>query len=142
MQETIETLKKEYEFWVAKAKELEMQSKEAFHNAENIQETIGLIKQREKMSTEPQLLFPTIKKTSDKYKGMSMSQAIIDILRNEPELKGSEIFHKLEEHGYESESKNLRRDVYTRLFRITEEGKIIAKTRNGEMKRYSLPEDK
>ncbi len=140
MQDMIEALKKEHEIWITKAKALEAQSKEAFHNAEHIQETIRLIRRRETASTEPELFLT--KKVSDKYKDMSMPASIEDILKNEPDLNGNEIFQRLEQNGFQSESKNLKRDVYTRLFRLATEGKINAKVRKDGIRRYTLPEHK
>ena len=137
--QTIDALKREYELWSAKGKALEAQSKEAFHNAEIIQETIRLMKHREKMPIEPELPLQTVK--TDKYKGMTMAQAIFDVLTSEPGLNGKEIYQRLEQHGYETESKTLQRDVYTRLYNLDKNGKIISFTDKG-FKCYKMPEQK
>jgi hypothetical protein len=139
MKQTIDALKKESELWSAKSKSLEAQSKEAFHNAEIIQETIRLMKHREKMPIEPELPLQIVK--TDKYKGMTMAQAIFNVLTSEPGLNGKEIYQRLEQHGYETESKTLQRDVYTRLYNLDKNGKIISFTDKG-FKCYKMPEQK
>lgn len=136
MKETIETLKKEYDMWSAKAKALEAQSKEASHNAEIIQQTIRLMKNRERMPSELEPFLPRIK--TDKYKDKSMAEAIFDVLKNEPNLNGKEIYDRLEQDGFESKSKTLQRDVYTRLYHLIKKGKLTS-TNTDKGKCYNLP---
>jgi len=137
MKETIEALKKEYDIWSAKAKALEAQSKEAFHNAEIIQQTIRLMKHREQMPSEPEPFLQPVK--TDKYKGKSMAEAIFNILANETNLNGKEVCQKLEQNGFESKSKTLQRDVYTRLYHLEKDGKLTSKINDDKGKGYSLP---
>jgi len=137
MKETIEALKKEYDIWSAKAKALEAQSKEAFHNAEIIQQTIILMKHREEMSSEPELFLQPVK--TERYKGKSMAEAIFDILANEANLNGKEVCQRLEQNGFESQSKTLQRDVYTRLYHLERDGKLTSIVNDDKGKGYSLP---
>jgi FtsZ-interacting cell division protein ZipA len=137
MKETIEALKKEYDIWSAKAKALEAQSKEASHNAEIIQQTIRLMKHREQMPSELELFLQPMK--TDKYKGKSMAEAILIILANEANLNGKEIYQRLEQNGFESKSKTLQRDVYTRLYNLEKDGKLTSIINDDKGKCYSLP---
>lgn len=68
-----------------------------------------------------------------------MAEAIFDILTNEANLNGKEICQRLEQNGFESLSKTLQRDVYTRLYHLEKNGKIISATNNKGFKGYSLP---
>lgn len=84
-------------------------------------------------------LFPISAQISEKYKDMSMSQAIEVILESIPHHKASAkiILLELQKNGFRSSSKNFKRDVYTRLFRLEEKGKLISKKEKG-IKIYSL----
>ena len=84
-------------------------------------------------------LFPSL--VSEKYKGMSMTDAIKDIIESHPNNKVSadEVFSALKKHGFQSKSKNLKRDVFTRLYRQRKNGKLICRTEKG-IKKYFLPE--
>lgn len=80
---------------------------------------------------------------SDLYKNMSMTEAINNILKTSPASKVSSetILSELQKHGFHTESKNLKRDVFTRLWRLTKGGKLGAKTEKG-IKKYYLFERK
>lgn len=84
-------------------------------------------------------LFPISTPISEKYKDMSMSQAIEAILESTPLRKASAriILLELQKNGFKSASKNLKRDVYTRLFRLAQKGKLTSKKEKG-IKIYSL----
>jgi hypothetical protein len=137
--QTTDILQKEFELWLAKGKALEIQSKEAFRNADIIKETIRLIKHREKMPIEIEL--PLQIEQTEKYKGMTMAQAISDALTSEPGLNGKEIYQRLGQNGYETESKTLQRDIYTRLYNLDKHGKIVSFIDKG-FKCYKIPEEK
>jgi hypothetical protein len=137
--QTTDILQKEFELWLTKGKALETQSKEAFHNAEIIKETIRLMKHREKMPIEIEL--PLQVEKTEKYKGMTMAHAIFDALTSEPGLKGKEIYQRLEQNGYETASKTLQRDIYTRLYNLDKHGKIVSFVDKG-FKCYKMPENK
>ena len=70
---------------------------------------------------------------------MTMAKAIFDALTSEPGLNGKEIYQRLEQHGYETESKTLQRDIYTRLYNLDKHGKIISFVDKG-FKCYKIPE--
>lgn len=86
-------------------------------------------------------LFPQLE--SDKYKDQSMTDAIKDIIESNPNhrVSAEEVFSSLQKHGYQSGSKNLKRDVFTRLYRLRKKGKLICRTEKG-IKKYYLPETK
>lgn len=137
MSEAIEALIKEKAVWLATANELQVQRQEALKNAEVIQQAISLIKQRTDMPQTAQLPLPKI---SEKYKDMTMTDAIHDILKHEENPNGSEVYERLTQNGFSSNSKNVKRDVYTRLYRLAvKEKKILASGSRGNL-RYSLPE--
>jgi hypothetical protein len=103
-----------------------------------VSETIALLRkegifEQEKLFSPPAIL-------SDRYKDKTMTEAIEDILRtNQPDkLSVDFIYSGLVENGFESKSKNLKRDLYTRLFRLEEAGKLSS-TKKGGAKRYFLP---
>lgn len=88
---------------------------------------------------QSQLFSPVI---SEKYKGMSMTDAIKDIIKFHPNHKVSagDVFSELQKHGYKSKSKNNKRDVFTRLYRLRKNGKLICRIEKG-IKKYCLPKD-
>jgi hypothetical protein len=71
---------------------------------------------------------------------MTMSQAIEVVLESTPLRKASArtILLELQKNGFKSKSKNLKRDVYTRLFRLEQKEKLISKKEKG-IKIYFLP---
>ena len=85
-------------------------------------------------------LFPISTQISEKYKDMSMSEAIEVILESMPIHKASArtVLLELQRNGFKSASKNFKRDVYTRLFRLEEKGKLDSKKEKG-IKIYYLP---
>ena len=76
---------------------------------------------------------------SEKYKAMSMTFAIKDILKTPQFQKASaaEIQSELQRHGYKTESKTPKRDVHTRLYRMERLGHVSSVIENGT-KKYSL----
>jgi hypothetical protein len=76
---------------------------------------------------------------STKYKDLSMSDAIKDILRaKHPEkLSADAIYTALIENGFKSNSQNMKRDLYTRLYRMADQGSLNA-IKRGKVKKYSL----
>jgi hypothetical protein len=89
---------------------------------------------------DQEILFP--KQQSSKYSKTKMGDAIIDIVKSEQGKRvGSEfILLSLQNNGFVSESKNLKRDVFTRLHRLEKRG-ILTSKREGGLKRYALKED-
>lgn len=80
---------------------------------------------------------------SDKYKDKSMTDVIIDIIKSNlhHETSAGEVYSALKKHGFQSGSSNLKRDVFTRLYRLRKKGKLICRTKKG-IKKYYLPETK
>ncbi len=91
--------------------------------------------------TQQERLFPDI--ISDKYKDISMTDAIKDIIQSNltHRVSASEVFTALKKHGYQSKSKSMKRDVYVRLYRLRKNEKLICRTEKG-IKKYYLPETK
>lgn len=77
---------------------------------------------------------------SQKYRNMKMSAAIEDVLEHRPHKKApaGTIISELQTNGFVTTSKNFKRDVYTRLFRLEEKGRLQAKKEKG-IKFYCLP---
>lgn len=86
--------------------------------------------------SSPQKTFAPVS-LSEKYKGVSMTKAIMDILVNTPHwLDGHRIADELLKNGFTSASSNIQRDVYIALYRMEKEKKIFSKTKDGR-KHYS-----
>ncbi len=79
---------------------------------------------------------------SDSSQDKSMTEIIEDILRVNPfaKLTVDEIYNEIIKTDFRSKSKtkDLKRDVYARLFRM-EQRKLISSAKKGGIKRYSLP---
>jgi Fe2+ or Zn2+ uptake regulation protein len=89
---------------------------------------------------EQEKLFETPTVLSDRYKEMGMREAIEEVLKsNQPEkLSVDFIYSELIKNGFKSGSQNLKRDLYTRLFRLEEKG-ILHSIKKGHTKKYFLP---
>ena len=70
---------------------------------------------------------------SAKFKGMSMPDAIENIIESNPNRKASaeEVLSTLIKHGFQSESKNFKSDVYTRLYRLEKRGRLMRRSEKG-----------
>jgi hypothetical protein len=119
-------------------KSLEIQLEEAKRKFTVISEAIDLLGKEGIFDQEKLFKFPSV--LDDRYKEMSMWRAIEDILKsNQNEKLSAEIIYsELIKHGFESKSKNLKGDVYSRLSRLEEKGKLNS-TKKGGIKRYFLP---
>ena len=75
---------------------------------------------------------------SEKYKGMGLNKAILDILLNSDKyLDGHDIYDELIKNGFTSSSSNIKRDVYIALYRLNKENKINSK-KYGNRKKYHM----
>jgi hypothetical protein len=103
-----------------------------------VSETIALL--RREGIFEQEKLFETPTVLSDRYKEMGMREAIEEVLKsNQPEkLSVDFIYSELIKNGFKSGSQNLKRDLYTRLFRLEEKG-ILHSIKKGHVKKYFLP---
>lgn len=117
---------------------LEKELQEAKRKFTVVSEAIELL--RKEGIFEQEKLFEAPPKLSDRYKDKSMPDAIEDILKTAyPEKLPVDVIHsELLKNGFESKSQNLRRDLYTRLFRLEESGRLDS-TKKGGVKRYFLP---
>jgi len=104
-----------------------------------VSEAITLLRKEGIFDQEKLFETPTV--LSDRYKGMGMREAIEEILKsNQPEkLSVDIIYSELLKNGFNSGSKNLRRDLYTRLFRLEEKGILNSTRKKGGIKKYFLP---
>ena len=96
--------------------------------------------EKEEGVLEQEGLFPP--PTTDQYRGVSMTVVIKKILESEPSrgVTAEAILTELTKHGFQSSSKNLKRDVYTRLFRLEKKRQLVSKKIKG-LKHYSLPKE-
>ena len=96
----------------------------------------------EGISYEQEKLFETSPVLSHRYKGMTMTKAIYDILKSHEheKLSANDIYAELVKNDFSTKAKNLKRDVYTRLLRLeTSERLVSTKKKKGRPKRYFLP---
>jgi len=102
-----------------------------------VSETIALLRREGIFEQEKLFEAPTV--LSDRYKDMSMREAIEEVLKsNQPQkLSVDVIYSELVKNGFKTKSQNLKRDLYTRLFRLEDAGKISS-TKKGGLKRYFL----
>ena len=106
-----------------------------------VSEMVDLLK-KEGISYEQEKLFDTSPVLSHRYKDMSMPEAIQDILksRQHEKLSADDIYKDLVKNDFTTESKDLKRDVYTRLCRLGKDQKLAStKKKKGHPKRYFLP---
>ena len=103
-----------------------------------VSETIALLRREGIFEQEKPFETPTV--LSDRYKEMGMREAIEEVLKsNQPEkLSVDFIYSELIKNGFKSGSQNLKRDLYTRLFRLEEKG-ILHSIKKGHVKKYFLP---
>jgi hypothetical protein len=115
---------------------LEKELQEAKRKFTVVSEAIELLKREGVFDQEKLFEIPL----TDRYRGKGMTEAIEDILKlAQPEkLSVDLIYSELVKNGFKSKSKNLKRDLYTRLFRLEEAGKLSS-TKKGGVKRYFLP---
>lgn len=133
---TMEELSKEYSMWMTKANALETQHKEALQNAESLQRVINLMKHPLNLPINEQVVTSTLQPMG-KYKSMTMNAAIFDILKTETNLTTSDIYQRLIDNGFQSNSKTLKRDVATKLSGLKKHGNIESTIENG-ISRFSL----
>ncbi len=121
---------------------LEKQIEEKTTNIRIVYEALKLL--QDEMSTQPALVKFSIPKViteslSEKYKGVGINKAIVDILSNSPAqyLDGKTVFEELIKNGFTSASSNKKRDVYISLYRLNRDNKIVSVEDEG-LKKYSI----
>ncbi len=78
---------------------------------------------------------------TEKYKGFSMNNAILDILSHSDKyLSGQQIYDEMVKNGFDSLSSNIKRDVYITMYRLKKEGKVITK-RHENRKKYMIKQN-
>jgi len=118
---------------------LENQITEAKRKKEIVMQAINLLEKEGILEQDKLFELPPIQ-LSEKYAEASMSEAIQDILKSiDHGLSAEEIHTELTRHGYKSKSQNLKRDVYTRMYRLGQIGKLSS-FKEGGVKKYKLPE--
>jgi cell division protein FtsB len=106
-----------------------------------VTEAIELLKEGGTFNQDNLFIMPET--LSDKYKGVPMRKAIEEILRSYhgKKVSAGDVLSNLKKNGFVSKSKNLKRDVYTRLFRLRKSGILCSRTEGG-LKKYFIKEDK
>lgn len=63
---------------------------------------------------------------SEKYKGLSINKAIIDVLSGSTDryLSAQEIYDEMVKNGFESASSDIKRDVYISIYRLEKSHKL------------------
>ncbi len=130
----LELLAKQYSNLI---QSLEKQLDEAKRKFAMVSEVIELLKKEGLYGQDKLFDVPTV--LSDRYVEMSMGEAMQDILKSDQyKWASAEIIHaELLKNGYKSKSENLKRDVYSRLYRLEKDGILISKKESG-LKKYSL----
>jgi len=102
-------------------------------------EAIGLLKDGGTFNQNK--LFNMPEPLTNKYKDMSMKQAIKDVLQSYggKKVSAETILSDIQKNGFVSKSKNLKRDVYTRLFRLHKSG-VLGSRKEGGLKKYFIKE--
>ncbi|HMK76435.1 MAG TPA: hypothetical protein VK568_09690 [Thermodesulfobacteriota bacterium] len=116
---------------------LEKQLDEAKRKFAMVSEVIELLKKEGLYGQNKLFDVPTV--LSDRYGEMSMWEAIQDILKSEHyKWASAEVIHaELLKNGFKSKSENLKRDIYSRLYRLEKDGALISRKESG-VKKYSL----
>lgn len=120
---------------------LQGQLDEARKNLTVVSQAIDLLRREGNEGQEKLFNIPEV--VSSRYKDASMSAAIKDILfQKKPEKLPAEIiYQELVKNGFKSNSTNMKRDLYTRLFRMVQSG-ILVSAKKGKFKKYSLVDTK
>ncbi len=128
--------------------DLELLSKKYLEQVNDLQEKLDEVKKRYTIVSEAlellrkdgdvdqkKLFQPVI---SEKFKVMSMPDAIKNIIESNPNRKASagEIHSELIKHGFQSNSTNIKRDVFIRLYRLRKSGKLLFRSEKGIRKYY------
>lgn len=116
---------------------LEKQLEETKRKFGMISEVIELLRKEGIYGQDKLFQVPPV--LSDRYREMSMGEAIKDILKSDQYKWASvEVIHaELVKNGFKSKSENLKRDIYSRLYRLEKDGVLISK-KEGGVKKYSL----
>lgn len=119
---------------------LQIQLDEARKNLTIVSQAVALLQREGDDDQERLFNLPDV--VSFKYKDTTLSAAIKDILlqRHPEKLSAEEIYEELIKNGFKSNSKNMKRDLYTRLFRMTNaKDEPLISIKKGKVKKYSLP---
>jgi hypothetical protein len=116
---------------------LQKQLEEARTNLTVVSQALALL--RKEGNSEQASLFEAPPVLSSKYKDSSLPAAIKDILleKHPEKLSADTIYISLVQNGFKSNSQNMKRDLYTRLFRMAQAG-ILTSAKKGKVKKYSL----
>ncbi len=115
---------------------LEHQIEDAKRKMKVIAEAISLL-EKEGILGQSEILEKQLLVLSDRYSNMTMKQAIEDILHGGQKKSAEQIYDELMKNGFKSESKNLKRDLFTRLYALTKND-ILISVKEGGLKRYTL----
>jgi len=125
------------ERYQSKVAALESQLAEAQRKLGAITEVARIMEEEGISAKEAPLFQPQVQVISQKYAELNMTDAILDVLANRPDSTAREIQVELERNGFKSGESFQARDVYVKLYRLAEKGRIIATKKHGnEPKRY------
>jgi hypothetical protein len=118
-------------------KSLEDQLAEAKRRYGVISEAVSMLTNEGYIGQEP--LFVDRPAISQKYKGKPLVESIEDILKlaSGQSLTVENILVEINSNGFESGSKNLKRDVYTYLHRLAKR-KRISMRKEGKLNKYFI----
>jgi hypothetical protein len=117
---------------------LEKQVKGKKEKMNVIYEAIQLLQQEGSMQATLPSLSCKAESISEKYKGVSINNAIFDVLSNSGSyLSGQEIYDEIIKNGFESTSSDIKRDVYITIYRLEKSGKVETK-KHENRKKYMI----
>lgn len=118
--------------------DLEEQLSDVKRKRDMVYETLKLL-ESEGITTQDRLFKNENASIGGKYKNLRMKESVIDTFKSHPEdyLTGRYIYNELIKNGFQSNSKNIKRDVYIMLNKMKKDNIIIENT-EGKLKRYKL----
>ncbi len=119
---------------------LEIRIKEKKERLNIVYEAIQLL-QQEGVTQSSLSLSSKTESITEKYKGFSMNNAILDILSHSDKyLSGQQIYDEMVKNGFESSSSDIKRDVYITMYRLKKEGRVITKIHENR-KKYMIKQN-
>jgi hypothetical protein len=116
---------------------LEIRIKEKKERLNIVYEAIQLLRQ-EGVTQSSFSLSSKTESITEKYKGFSMNNAILDILSHSDKyLSGQQIYDEMVKNGFKSLSSDMKRDVYITMYRLKKEGTVTTK-RHENRKKYMV----
>ena len=118
---------------------LEQQIGEARRKRTVIAEAIDILRKEGVLAQDKLSQIPPVNVSQEYSKKRNMTDSICDILQAGKMLSAEEIYDELMRHGYKSSSQSLKKDVYTRLYRLRI-SKVLISMKEGGLKKYRINE--